>query len=43
MIDNQKNFSQEIGQLREKYVYNLGQTRTIGPREIKQLLNQINH
>ena len=43
MIDNQENFSQEIGQLREKYVYNLGQTRTIGPREIKQLLNQINH
>ena len=43
MIDNRENFSQEIGQLREKYVYNLGQTRTIGPREIKQLLNQINH
>ena len=43
MIDNRKNFSQEIGQLREKYVYNLGQTRTIGPREIKQLLNLINH
>jgi len=43
MIDNRENFSQEIGQLREKYVYNLGHTRTIGPREIKQLLNQINH
>jgi len=41
MIDNSEDFSKQMRQLREKWVYNLGQTRTVGPREIKQLLKQI--
>ena len=41
LLNNDQTFSDRIKSLREEFVYNLGDSETVGPEEIKKLLKNI--
>jgi len=38
LLNDNQTFSDQIKSLREEFVYNLGDSETVGPEEIKKLL-----
>ena len=41
LLNNDQTFSDQIKSLREEFVYNLGDSETVGPEEIKKLLKKL--
>ena len=41
LLNNDQTFSDRIKSLREEFVYNLGDSETVGPEEIKKLLKKL--